>query len=77
MRFVFVVFRLAYERAKAAPAVRGRNRVIGGLFTGWGNQDHAIILPLTDLYGVFTPKKGKAVSFTTATRLSAKPLILL
>ena len=57
MRFVFVVFRLAYERAKAAPAVRGRNRVIGGLFTGWRNQDHAI-LPLTDLYSVHHEKKN-------------------
>ena len=32
---------------EAEPAVRGRNRVIGGLFTGWR------ILPLTDLYGVW------------------------
>jgi hypothetical protein len=31
-----------------------RNRVIGGLFTGWRNQDR---LPLTDLDGV-SPRKG-------------------
>ena len=51
--------------------------MIGGLFTGWRNQDRAVhILPLTDLHGVFTTKKGNADSLLSLP-FSVKSLILL
>ena len=70
MRFVFVVFRLAYERAKAAPAVRGRNRVIGGLFTGGVIKIPRPYLALTDLHGVTRKEERRFITMTLCSPLS-------